>query len=259
MAIWGYLAFVKEPVAAGRAPQSREPRIEAYTYAMKITSTLASATLLLLSAIAGPPLPKGQSIVKGVVTDIVDDRITKAAVTFESNGQNFQTTTGADGRYSMRLEPGTYTIFVGHLGFCSARRAAFVVRESSELQFDFQLWVCPSDSPGFHRYKELDQIPHTDLKPLVLYGESQITGDFERFTGATTFDDGPGHRRRYRCVFSFNLLTVQADNLSYNFRNHVLVADGDVSWQAGNDSGTEPNLEIQLNSYDPHPNRRDAP
>ena len=223
---------------------------------MRLISTLAGTTLFLFSAIVVQPVPKGESTVKGVVTDIADGRVTKAAVTFESNGQNLQTTTGADGTYSMRLEPGTYTMFIGHVGFCRARRAAFVVLKHSDIQFDFQLWICPSDSPAFFKYKELDQIPHTELKPLVLYGESQMAGDLERFTGATTFDDGTGFRRKYRCVLSFNLLTVQAENLTYNFRNHVLVADGNVSWRAGTDSGTEANLEIRPNNYDPHPNRR---
>ena len=91
---------------------------------MRLISTLAGTTLFLFSAIVVQPVPKGESTVKGVVTDIADGRVTKAAVTFESNGQNLQTTTGADGTYSMRLEPGTYTMFIGHVGFCRARRAA---------------------------------------------------------------------------------------------------------------------------------------
>src|ERR1700677_2475724 len=132
---------------------------------MRLISTLRATTLFLLSAIVVQPVPKGESTVKGVVTDIADGRVTKAAVTFESNGQNLQTTTGADGTYSMRLEPGTYTMFIGHVGFCRARRAAFVVRKHSDIQFDFQLWICPRPPPARPVYKELADSSHTELGP----------------------------------------------------------------------------------------------
>jgi hypothetical protein len=214
------------------------------------------ALALLCIALASPSFlsaqPSANAQIKGTVTDVTDARVTKAEVTFEGSGQRFRTQTGADGTYSFWLQPGTYTIAVRHPGFCTTRRAAFLVREHSEIKFDFQLWVCAADMGDFAHYSEFDHVPHTHLKPVILFGESHREGDLEQFSGPD-FDDGLGHQRKYPVVFSFNLLTVQAEKISYNPRKHIVTANGAVTWRSGADAGTGTKLEIKLDGLEPHP------
>jgi hypothetical protein len=224
---------------------------------MRAVIGLISLTMLWLFVIAAQARTKPEALVKGVVTDINDDRVPMASVTIEADGQRLRTETSPDGTYSIRLQPGTYTISISRPGFCEVRRGAFVAQKHSEVQFDFQLWVCPSDDTisSIH-YVELDSVPHTHLKPLILFGESQTEGELERFKGPVIFEDGPDSGRKYPVVFSFNRLTVRANSLSYNSRNHLLTADGDVAWREGADSGSGTAFAIKLNSSEPHPDHR---
>jgi hypothetical protein len=101
--------------------------------------------LVLDSGSVGQSLDKASPEVKGVVTDILDSRVPRAQLIFESGGQSYQVETGADGAYAIRLKPNTYTVTVTHTGFFRYRRAAFLVRKNSQITFDFQLWVGVSD------------------------------------------------------------------------------------------------------------------
>lgn len=148
--------------------------LQAYNLPMRISLGFVCVTLLSSCVIAAHARASQGARVKGVVTDIANSRVTKATVTVEdANGQKLRDQTAPDGTYSIELKPGTYTISVRSTGFCGVRRAAFVVQKHSEIQFDFQLWACPSDDVGSYEYKELDQVPHTHLKTArVVWRES---------------------------------------------------------------------------------------
>jgi Carboxypeptidase regulatory-like domain len=224
---------------------------------MRVAIGFVCVTMLGLFVAFAQARTKPESLVKGVVTDINNARVPMASVTIESDGQRLQTKTGLDGTYSVRVQTGTYTISISRPGFCEVRRGEFVAQKHTEVQFDFQLWVCPSDDMrSSYHYVELDSVPHTHLKPLVLFGESQTEGDLEHFTGPIIFEGGLNSGRKYPVVFSFNLLTVRANSVSYNSRNHVLTANGDVVWREGADSGSGTAFEIKLNSSEPHPDHR---
>jgi hypothetical protein len=83
--------------------------------------------------LAQPP-DKSSAEVKGVLTDILNGRVTKAILIFESEGQSYRVETGEDGAYAIRLKPNTYTVSITHFGFCRSRRAAFVAKNDSQIE-----------------------------------------------------------------------------------------------------------------------------
>ena len=50
-----------------------------------------------------------------------------------------------------------------------------------------------------------------------------------------------------RAVFTFNLLTIEADELIYDQTEHMVTARGNVSWQDGKTSDSAPQLRVKLN------------
>jgi hypothetical protein len=188
--------------------------------------------------------------VDGVVSDINDSRIWNATLTFEKGGRDYSTKTRQDGTYSIELKPGTYMMAVKSYGFCTLRRSAFVLQKHTTVQFNLQMWVCPSDTE-FIQYTEFDKVPHTHIKPLVLYAKTNLQGELQRFRGPKDFDDGTGRPRQYPAIFTFNLLTVQAEEIEYDPIKHFLSAFGNVHWQEANDSGTSVNIQIKLDGLKP--------
>jgi hypothetical protein len=187
---------------------------------------------------------------EGVLVDITDARIANAVLTFDNGKHEYWTKTRQDGTYSIELKPGTYTIKVESYGFCTLRRSGFVLQKHSTVQFNFQMWVCPTDME-LVRYRELAEVPHTHLKPLVLYGESNLRGELQRFKGPNAFDDGTRHSRQYPAIFTFNLLTVQANEINYDPRKHLVSASGNVHWQDANDLGTGESVQFRLDGLKP--------
>jgi len=217
---------------------------------MKIKSRAWCIALLFVV-----PLPAGSRAdaaakVEGVVLDINDARIWNATLTFGNGGRDHSTRTRQDGTYSIELKPGTYTMEVKSYGFCTLRRSAFVLQKHSTVQFNLQMWVCPTDSE-FIQYSEFEEIPHTHLKPLVLYAKKDLQGELQRFRGPNALDDETGHPRQYPAIFTFNLLTVHADEIVYDPTKHYLNAIGNVHWQDENDSGTTANVQIRLDGLKP--------
>jgi len=217
---------------------------------MKIKSRAWCISLLFLV-----PLPAGSGAdvaakVEGVVLDINDARIWNATLTFGNGVRDLSTKTRQDGTYSIELKPGTYTLEVKSYGFCTLRRSAFVLQKHSTVQFNLQMWVCPTDME-FIQYIEFDEIPHTHLKPVVVYAKKELQGELQRFRGPNDFADLTGHPRQYPAIFTFNLLTVQAEELVYDPTKHFLNAIGNVHWQDANNSGTSANVQIRLDGLKP--------
>jgi len=215
------------------------------------------SVLFFLSKITFPlvTIRGAQATVEGVVVDISNARIANATVTFGSGVDESNIKTQQDGTYSIMLKPGTYKISVSKPGFCPFRRAGFVLPERSSVRFGLQMWVCPTDFPHFIQYAELDEVPHTNLKPLMLFGETEPQGELQHFYGRITPDDGTGHARKYPVVLTFNLLTVKADEIIYLSSDHTFKALGNVVWE-DNDS-IEPKAvdyaEVKLDGFTPKP------
>src|SRR5438132_1616907 len=217
---------------------------------MRVGVGVLCAVVTLLSATYGETRRGSNAEIRGVVTDRNDSRVANATVSVWGEGQNYQTQTGPDGTYSIRLKPGIYTMSVIQPGFCTFRRAAFLLQKNYRVEFNFRLWLCPCDAGEWYQYAELDPAPHTDLRPLVLFGENHYAGPLQIFTGAHEpgeFSEAGNHP----VIFSFNLLTVQAERLTYDPHSHVLTATGTVVWQNGLENGTGPTLEIRVNGSSP--------
>jgi hypothetical protein len=208
-----------------------------------VSFVFLSVAICSLSSFAQPPDKPGADV-KGVVTDVNDGRVTKAILIFESGGQSYRVETGEDGAYEVRLKPSTYTVSITHFGFCRSRRAAFVAKKGSQINFDFQLWVCPSDAYGKYNFVELEPVSHTHLKPLILFGEARPEGTSQVFTGAVLTE-------KYPVVLTYNLLTLRATELTYERSKHILWATGAVEWQDGTTEGTDMNVQIRLDGPEP--------
>jgi hypothetical protein len=223
---------------------------------MRVTLRAFSVVFLLLAFGSTESLAGDDGNVDGVLTDVNGARISNGTLTFNNATNEYKTQTGPDGTYSIKLKPGTYDLTVSSRYFCTVRRAAFVLNGHSALRFNFQMWVCPTDIALIH-YKELEKVASAHLRPLVLFGKSETRGDSERFIGAETHDDGTGHARKYPAILTFNLLTVQADEIVYNPSQGLVIARGSVSWENGDRSGRDNNMKIRLEGLDRTPTSPD--
>ena len=217
---------------------------------MSIKSLACCLALLFLVAISVESKKDLATKIEGTVVDINEARILNATLTFRTGDREYWTKTGPDGTYSIELKPGTYTMKAEHYGFCTLRRSGFVLQKDATVQFNLQMWVCPTDTE-FILYTELEKIPHTHLRPLVLYAQKEMQGKQIRFRGATTDNDGTGHPRQYPAVLTFNLLTVRAEEILYDPSQHLVAATGKVFWQDENRSGTNPEVKIKLEGPKP--------
>lgn len=221
-----------------------EARIAESKTLMQLSSFLFLGLLICALGSFARPLEQPSAEVKGIVTDINAAGVTKAIVVFESQGRKYQVETGADGAYAIQLKPNTYTVSISHFGFCGFRRAAFMAKKNSQIHFDFQLWVCPSDWNGKFNFIELEPTPHTRIKPVVLFGETRTEGTMQTFSRVDLGE-------KYPVVLTYNLLTVRANKLSYDRSKHLVWATGDVEWQDGRNEGSGKNVQIWLNGLEP--------
>jgi hypothetical protein len=222
---------------------------------MNIKSQACCIAVLFLFPLAVGSKEDVGTRIEGVVVDITDARIWNATLTFGTGNRDYRTKTRQDGTYSIELKPGTYSMKAESYGFCTLRRSGFVLQKHTTVQFNLQMWLCPTDTEFFVQYTELEEIPHTHLKPLVQYGKKNLQDALWHFRGPHTWDDGTRHSRQYPAVFTFNLLTVQADEIVYDPARHLLSAVGDVRWQDENDSGAAENLQIKMDGLKPRLNQ----
>ena len=163
---------------------------------MKTQSRLWYIALLFVFPLPNMARGHAPAKIEGVVVDVTGARIQNAVLIFANETREFSTKTGGDGTYSIELKPGKYTMEVTSGGFCTVRRAAFVLRHRSTVQFNLQMWVCPTDTE-FIQYTEFEEVPRTHLKPHVLYAEKNLQGNLQRFKGPNNSNDGTGHSPKY--------------------------------------------------------------
>ena len=100
-----------------------------------------------------------------ILTDFYDARIVNATFIFKN--RSIAAKSQDDGTYTIDLRPGVYTMRARSRGFCTMRRGEFRLTDRGSVQFESQMWACPSDM-RFVAYVELEERPGTRLKPLVL-------------------------------------------------------------------------------------------
>jgi hypothetical protein len=201
-------------------------------------SFLLVLSLLLCCSFADqkPISARDKAEVHGTVRDVTGAWATMTAITFRSRNSSYEVQTNEKGDYSVLLPAGTYTLSARQLGFCELRRAEFIAPAGSQIDFDLQLWVCPTDSYGWDNYTELTGASSGALKPLIFYGQSKNVHDSRVFTG-------PGGVADYPAVLTFNRHTFIADRFTYAKGRNVIVADGKVSWYMDSD---KPNHASQI-------------
>ena len=217
---------------------------------MKVRASLFCVLLSLLTVRPTGSMPETEGSVEGVITDILDARISDGTLIFGAGTTEYTAQTRADGTYSIKLKPGTYQVTISSRNFCTVRRAAFVLQNHFTLRLNFQMWVCPTDTQ-FIQFTELAEVSNTHLKPIIQFAQEDMRGELRIFRGPYTDNDGTGHPRKYPAVFTFNLLTVQADVLLYSSSRHLLTATGNASWENGSVTGTGQSVEIELVGFTP--------
>ncbi|HKN61868.1 MAG TPA: carboxypeptidase-like regulatory domain-containing protein [Candidatus Acidoferrales bacterium] len=183
--------------------------------------------MLVLPAAArqqGSALAEGR--VSGIVTDVHGAWITGVSVTIQTQSASYRTETDENGFYSAWLPPGTYTLRVDKTGFCAIRRGEFVVSSGSQIRFNLQLWLGPTDSYGRANYSELADANKQGPAPLVFYGQRTTNDNLLTFTGP----DFNGSTPDYPAVLTFDRFTFIADRFTYNRAQKFVFADGHVSW-----------------------------
>ena len=69
-----------------------------------------------------------------------------------------------------------------------------VAKGHSSLRLNFQMWVCPTDTV-FIRCTELNEVPNTNLQPLVLFASEELDGEQRWFRGPKTPKVGASTQR----------------------------------------------------------------
>lgn len=130
----------------------------------RYTSFLLGLFLLVLLFGSAPPAFAQQGSIEGTVTDAnTGDPLPGANVILEEVDEG--TTTGQDGRYSLQVEPDTYTLRISFIGYQEAVRENVQVAAGGTVEIDVQL------SPSQEQLEEV---------VVVGYGEQQR----EEVTGA---------------------------------------------------------------------------
>lgn len=130
----------------------------------RYTSFLLGLFLLVLLFGFAPPAFAQQGSIEGTVTDAnTGDPLPGANVILEEVDEG--TTTGQDGRYSLQVEPDTYTLRISFIGYQEAVRENVQVAAGGAVEIDVQL------SPSQEQLEEV---------VVVGYGEQQR----EEVTGA---------------------------------------------------------------------------
>lgn len=180
----------------------------------------------------------------GTVRDAIGASIVGASVEFSSKANHYLLTIGNDGRYSVRLAPGTYRVTAKEARFCDGHRAPFSIAANQKVQIDFVLPIDTqaSDSPisqDSSCYKEDEPTIASagELRPLVLFGsEAQKSGvtyysSLERHT--LPYPNGSDVDERYPVVFSYGLMTLTADTVVYARRDESVTGIGNATLQNG--------------------------
>jgi hypothetical protein len=202
------------------------------------------------------------SNVQGSVSEIVTHgNLRNVVVTIRNEQQQFEVRSNFEGQYSAKVIPGTYGIYLEYPGFCELHRGPLVVKANDNLRFNFQLMVCPSDTDGKYKYFELERPPHSSIAPLVLFGNSGPAGEgVTEFTGPVlpfpSENPSEGHGfalppKQYQAWFTYNLLAIRCDKLTYNKLKHQIIGTGVVEIQTASGSQNGDRAELVLSGVSP--------
>lgn len=207
-------------------------------------------TTLLVVASAHLSVPKSgdheSARVGGTVRDGLGAAIPGASMQFGNRESHYIVATDSYGTYSAELGPGVYTVDVIKPPFCKGDRAPVSVTTRQQLRIDFILPVnmAPSDSLpnsqksiGCYKEEQIATLGTKRLWPLVLYGSRERKDSAIIYSGlklrTREYPHGESVEERYPAIFTYDALTLTADQLVYRPSHRSIVGLRDVSLQGG--------------------------
>jgi hypothetical protein len=229
-----------------------------------VRMALAVATLLGASFCFVRPDTAGPAEVKGRITNVVGGAVPGASIAFVSNGQKPITIEAErDGTYIARLQPGIYQMCVTAYNFYEMCRAAFSIGSGRQVQFSFQLLdvvfsdpvtigsTNPSQSstpvprdPYNYQQEFLAAVPN-GLQPLVLFGGREKRAESITYTGLVR------HGKQLPVVYTYDLLTVRAQVLTYFPKDGSIQGTGNVTFEDGKQKQRGSKIEISFHDGRP--------
>jgi carboxypeptidase family protein len=201
--------------------------------------------------------------VTGTVTDRHGRYVDGARLLFVSGDRRTIVQTTDDGTYTIRLVPGIYVLRVMDARFCESRRGEFALKAEAQVRFDFDLVDCdfvdyffpghraedpypvPPRQPGEYGEEELKAVSPAGLRPLVMYGdrkEEPVAIHYSFLVHAES---------KLPVVFTYDLLTIKADNLTYYPKDGSIEAVGNVTWQDGHETRLGSRATVSFRSGEP--------
>ena len=198
----------------------------------------------------------------GTISDINGSRVSNANVTIKGKEMVRTEKASEDGEYEFVLSPGVYQIEVGKAGFCTARRAPFIITSTTDARLNFTLASCPivnSISIKNNKYEgETDyyQLPFKEeILPIIInkqkmsvlfqFNERSVEKNTIKYKG---IKDGNSFSK---VMVSFNLLTILANEIIYDKSDNSIKANGDVTIDDGKKSIHVESIEIKITSIEP--------
>ena len=202
----------------------------------------------------------------GVVTDLNDTRVLMAEVeAVDTKYKKFVTETDSEGTFAFLVPPGVYRIRAAREGYCESRRAPVAVTGQKSLKFSFQLIGCPTvdykpsdddltnytprpePSPRYH-YDDVRPVTSDGLWPVVSYGKREPEGTSIRYSSLVV------GTRKFPVIYTFNMLTVKADDMVYSTLDSSIHATGHVVWETDRTSQSGSAIRISFQGDKPKVN-----
>lgn len=225
---------------------------------------LITAALLGLSIVASLSHSLETAQVTGLITDAAGAGVPRASVFFSSAGKKSTVVTDSYGTYAVHLQPGMYEMYVKAWGFYDMRRAAFSVAAGTKVNFDFKLLTAvisdpvttgrtdvtePPNAPisdPYNYQQELLEFPiDNNARPLVLFGSR------EQHEGEILFRGLARDGKQLPVVYTYDLLTVSSETLTYFSKDGSVRGSGDVAFEDGQHARHGSRIDISFHDGKP--------
>jgi hypothetical protein len=203
------------------------------------------------------------SVVKGKVVFMGAEGLNDVTVHFVNETNDYSAVTNDAGEYSIGLKPGKYRAWA-KTEFSGGQRSAFILEGDQKVEIDFDVSNCgteyavgappagpqpgPSSACGYYA-EELKPIEGSGLQAYVLYGSRRVENDVIRYSRVPVPDSWP--YREVPVVFTYDLLTIKSDSLTYDIKDNSLVATGNVIYQDGKTTQHLPKMSLSFVSGEP--------
>jgi hypothetical protein len=203
------------------------------------------------------------SVVKGKVVFMGAEGLNDAIVHFANEIKDNSVRTNDAGEYSIVLKPGKYHAWA-KTEFSGGERSAFILEGNEKVEMDFDVSNCgteyavgappagpqpgPSSACGYYA-EELKAIEGSGLQPYVLYGSRRVENDLIQYSKVPVPESWP--YREVPVVFTYDLLTIKSDSLTYNVKDNFVVATGNVIYQDGKTTQHLPKITISFVNGEP--------